>query len=280
MADYEPRMLLKTISSAPAARRAGSHAGSHTDEQPWDAPDPCGQPGETSPRPRTDLNEAGRPRWYLRIRRSSARQAEGASVLAGLRSGDGPLSVRVRPSSLKRDCDRRATSTGERCQVHVHAKSRLTPEPLRTLRPETTGQGQACPDRTRPSPARCGRSPGSLQARRPQIRAYGLGTIWGPHVALVAGQPACDRTTSYARTTPLSCEDAYPTVLGVKGSRVQIPPSRLVRGVSCPSFDLREPTGEPMELWFPGQDYADCVALALRIRFMAVAPLVSAGLIS
>ena len=31
----------------------------------------------------------------------------------GLRSGDGPLSVRVHPSSLKRDCDRRTTSTGE-----------------------------------------------------------------------------------------------------------------------------------------------------------------------
>ncbi len=39
-----------------------------------------------------------------------------------------------------------------------------------------------------------------------------------------------------------------------------------------------------MELWFPGQGYAGCVALALalalRIRFIAVAPLVSAGLIS
>jgi hypothetical protein len=35
-----------------------------------------------------------------------------------------------------------------------------------------------------------------------------------------------------------------------------------------------------MELWFPGQGQADCAAFALRIRFMAVAPLVSAGLIS
>lgn len=40
--------------------------------------------------------------------------AEGARVLAGLISGDGPLSVRVRPSSLKGDLDRRTTSTGER----------------------------------------------------------------------------------------------------------------------------------------------------------------------
>ena len=53
--------------------------------------------------------------------------------LAGLRSGDGPLSVRVRPSSLKHDCDRRTTNTAGNCPVNVHMKSRLTPEPLRTL---------------------------------------------------------------------------------------------------------------------------------------------------
>jgi hypothetical protein len=70
-------------------------------------------------------------------------------AVAELSSGDGPLSVRIRPSSLKRDCDRRATSTGEKCLVNVHAKSRLTPEPLRTLRSETKGQAGACPDRTR-----------------------------------------------------------------------------------------------------------------------------------
>ena len=33
--------------------------------------------------------------------------------MAGLRSGDGPLSVRARPSGLKRDCDRRTTSGGD-----------------------------------------------------------------------------------------------------------------------------------------------------------------------
>jgi len=47
-------------------------------------------------------------------------------VLAGLRSEDGPLSVRVRPSSLKRDCDRRTTNTGGKCSANAHAKSRLT----------------------------------------------------------------------------------------------------------------------------------------------------------
>ena len=66
--------------------------------------------------------------------------------------GMGPLSVCVRPSSFKRDCDRRTTSTGERCLVNVHAKSRLTQEPLRTLRPEDKGQAGPCPDRTRAIP--------------------------------------------------------------------------------------------------------------------------------
>ena len=47
-------------------------------------------------------------------------------VLAGSRSGDGPLSVRARPSSIKRHCDRGTTSAGEKWLVNVHAKSRLT----------------------------------------------------------------------------------------------------------------------------------------------------------
>ena len=50
------------------------------------------------------------------------------------------------------DRDRRATSTGEKRLVYVHAKSCLTLEPLRTLRPETKGQAGACPDRTRAIP--------------------------------------------------------------------------------------------------------------------------------
>ena len=81
-------------------------------------------------------------------------QTEGTTVLAGLSSGDGPLSVRVRPSSFKRDSDRRTTSTSGNCLVNVHAKSRLTLESLRTLRPEDKGQAGACPDRTRAIPCK------------------------------------------------------------------------------------------------------------------------------
>ena len=48
---------------------AGSHAGSHTDEQPSDPTDQPGQPAETSPRSRTDLNRRECPYGNLRIRR-------------------------------------------------------------------------------------------------------------------------------------------------------------------------------------------------------------------
>ena len=35
-------------------------------------------------------------------------------------------------------------------------------------------------------------------------------------MARATGQPACDRTSRHTRVTTLGCEDAYPTVLGVK----------------------------------------------------------------
>ncbi len=62
------------------------------------------------------------------------------------------LSVRVRPSGLKRDCGRRATSTGRRCLVNVHAKSRLIPETSADTPVRNKGQAAACPDRTRAIP--------------------------------------------------------------------------------------------------------------------------------
>jgi hypothetical protein len=71
-----------------------------------------------------------------------------------VRSGDGPLSVRVRPSNIKHDCDRRTTRTGRRCLVNVHAKSSLILEPLRTLRPEDKGQAEPARTGRGPSPAR------------------------------------------------------------------------------------------------------------------------------
>ena len=58
------------------------------------------------------------------------------------------------PPASSMTVNRRATSTGERCLVTAHAKSCLTPEPLRTLRPETKGQAAACPDRTQAIPCK------------------------------------------------------------------------------------------------------------------------------
>ena len=58
-----------------------------------------------------------------------------------------------------------------------------------------------------------------------------LGTIWGPHGMHATEQHAGDRPPCPAGCTPLSWEYAYSPVLGVKGSPVQIRPSRLVVAV-------------------------------------------------
>src|SRR5689334_7535892 len=88
--DHEPQMLLKTIASVTDVGRLGSHAGSHTDGQPWDAPDRREQRGEISRRSRTVLNGAGRPRGHLRIRRLGVRVPPSApSSAAGSELGAG-----------------------------------------------------------------------------------------------------------------------------------------------------------------------------------------------
>ncbi len=132
--------------------------------------------------------------------------AEGARVLAGLISGDGPLSVHVRPSSLKRDCDRRTTTTGEKCRVYVHGKSRLTlgclcghsgQETRARREPARTGCG--------PSPARSGPSRGSFQGKEiavaqdlrtlvatremPRLKAEGRRAISVQLARVMSGQP-------------------------------------------------------------------------------------------
>jgi hypothetical protein len=75
-----------------------------------------------------------------------------------LRSGDGPLSVRARPSSIKRDCDRRTMSTGRTCLADVHAKSRLILETSAGTPVRRRGPGGACPDRTRAIPCKVTRA--------------------------------------------------------------------------------------------------------------------------
>ena len=86
----------------------------------------------------------------------------------GLRSGDGPPSVRARPSGLKRDCDRRTTSTGEWCLVSAHAKSRLTAETCGHSGQRTRARAEPARTGRASSPAQCGRS----QAGPEQDRAH------------------------------------------------------------------------------------------------------------
>jgi hypothetical protein len=122
------------------------------------------------------------PKLIVQVGRSGWRQAEGARVLAGLISGDGPLSARIRPSSLKPDCDRRTTTyMGGKCLVNVHAKSRLILEPLcGHSGQKTKGQAGACPDRTRAIPctvrAVTGQFPGTVVRGRRSVEhlAYAL----------------------------------------------------------------------------------------------------------
>jgi hypothetical protein len=93
----------------------------------------------------------------LKAKDNHAQWGEAAKILAGLKFGDGPRGVCVPPSNFNCDCRRGATSTAGSLLMNVHAKSRLTLESLRTLRPEAKGQAEACPDGTRAIPARCER---------------------------------------------------------------------------------------------------------------------------
>ena len=115
-------------------------------------------PGSSCPPRRRrwmDACETTRQARYTTRDQPAGVQAEAARVLAGLRSGDGPLSVRVRPSSLKRNCDRRTTSTGEK----------VPGERIRevTLDPGVSADPAGLTARARPE-------------ARPRMRAANLGT--------------------------------------------------------------------------------------------------------
>jgi hypothetical protein len=87
-----------------------------------------------------------------------ARQFDGKLRPADLRSEDGPLSVRVRPSSLKRDCPRRTTSTGGKVPGKRTREVALDPGDL------CRHSGQR--PRAKPKPARTGRGPSPARCRR------------------------------------------------------------------------------------------------------------------
>jgi hypothetical protein len=161
----------------------------------------------------------------------SEHQAEGARVLAGRRSGDGPLSVRVRPSSLKRDCDLQGNQyrwkgTGQRTSLKERAgvkrgsacsfapagrfarHGELTPcvpfpRCCLFVRPGGPGQGPGF------SPAGLAGAAGVLDAgdRAPIIRAAGKGHAAAGCACLVvaAPWPACGRAGPRACIHPFAC---------------------------------------------------------------------------
>jgi hypothetical protein len=68
-----------------------------------------------------------------------------------------------------------------------------------------------------------------IGAVRGSRRSFLLGTIWGPHVLRGNEQTARRSVTRTLHVSGLTSGDAYPYVLGVKGSQVQILSSRRSR---------------------------------------------------
>ena len=146
-------------------------------------------------------------------------RAEGARVLAGLRSGDGPLSVRARPSGLKRDL-----TAGQRAQV------KLPGERTRevTLDPgdlyghsgqKTKGQAGACPDRTRaiPCKVRVCLLPDGLRRvdSNGDATAATNGKRQRPATAHTLARSAATGDIVDAHLIPQGCDQVIPQVLAV-----------------------------------------------------------------
>jgi hypothetical protein len=147
---YFPDRMLPEASACPFHARSGGKPGELTvTPGKADSATELGKVSSLRPghRPSKLIIQAGE------IERSACKAGRCKSRVR-LRSGDGPPSVRVRPSSLKRDCKPQDDEHMRKCLANVHAKSRLTLEPLRTLRAATKGQAGACPDRTRAIPCK------------------------------------------------------------------------------------------------------------------------------
>jgi hypothetical protein len=121
--------------------------------------------------------------------------------LGHARVGDCPLSVRVRPSSLKRDCDRRTTSTGSNVWVNAHEV---------TLEPGASTATPVRSQRARHEPALTGREPSPAQRSRSWRAAatgasapgsHGARASHVLHAAVASGQ-------SWSLPNPLSATKA------------------------------------------------------------------------
>ena len=86
--------------TSPGITRAGANLGATQADDLPELRTGVERPAPLRPRSRTGMNEAGQHLGYPRIRwlGSQAAQTEGARVVAGLRSGDGPWIVTCFPS--------------------------------------------------------------------------------------------------------------------------------------------------------------------------------------
>jgi len=136
-----------------------------------------------------------------------------------VRSGDGPLSARVRPSSPKRDCGRRTTSTGGKAPTNVHTKSHLTLEtttdtPVRNqgkaepARPDAghplQGAGSHCgsfpdPENRRNDPGRQRDQRSSSSRQSAQIRQIGQPDFRAVNLPAACSNSAAERPEAYGR---------------------------------------------------------------------------------
>ena len=149
---------------------------------------------------------------------------ESAVVLAGLRSGDGPLGVRARPSSIKHDCDRRPMSPGGKCLVNVHAKSCLILETTAGILVSNQGPGKSLPGPGAGHPLHGAGCHGVPTVRtRPQttcpLRARSAGQHW--ELAVTAGRAD---TAAHLRTGRLTHCANRPSKQRVAGPVPLTPP--------------------------------------------------------
>ena len=99
--------------------------------------------------------------------------------------------------------------------MNVHAKSRLIPEPLRTLRSEDTGQAGACPDRTRAIPCTARAVAGQLP--EPSHHAHNLITtgasvlIWTREVGIRIIRVAHEAADLKVQAMPAACPMRWST---------------------------------------------------------------------
>jgi hypothetical protein len=139
-------------------------------------------------------------------------------------AGDGPLSVRARPSSPKRDCARRTTSTGGKpwptyTRSHAWPWSLYGPsgqKPRARQEPARTGRG--------PSPARCG----SACCRRACARVTATAATNSKHQ-----QSATAHNTRTIRHNPGICPARKTDGRGSARQAPRLLPSRRTTPVPC-----------------------------------------------